>query len=111
MDAVGRYYERVLARKTELQNENTPAAALIDDLVGGVYPEKTKLLAQRTGELHLALASVRDDPAFAPEPFNPMAQRSVYQSMRTLLRRNFESLKKNIQNVPENLRGEAEEIL
>jgi maltose alpha-D-glucosyltransferase/alpha-amylase len=111
LDAVGRYYERVLARKTELQNETTPAAALIDDLVGGVYPEKTKLLAQRTGELHLALASVRDDSAFAPEPFNPMAQRSVYQSMRTLLRRNFESLKKNINNVPDNLRGEAEEIL
>ncbi len=111
LDAVGRYYERVLARKSELQNEATPAAALIDDLVGGVYPEKTKLLAQRTGELHLALASISDDPLFAPEPFNPMAQRSVYQSMRTLLRRNFEALKRKIKDVPENLRGEAEEIL
>src|SRR5579864_1806294 len=111
LDAVGRYYERVLARKSELQNEEMPAAALIDDLIGGVYPEKTKLLAQRTGELHLALASISDDPLFAPEPFNPMAQRSVYQSMRTLLRRNFEALKKKIKDVPENLRREAEEIL
>ena len=111
LDAVGRYYERVLARKAELQNEKSPAAALIDDLVGGVYAEKTKLLGQRTGELHLALASVRDDPVFAPEPFNPMAQRSVYQSMRTLLRRNFESLKKKITDVPAALRDEAEEIL
>ncbi len=111
LDAVGRYYERVLASKTELQSETAPEAALIEELVGGVYPEKAKLLAQRTGELHLALASVRDDPAFAPEPFNPMAQRSVYQNMRTLLRRNFDLLRKKLDNVPDNLRGEAEEVL
>jgi len=111
LDHVGRYYERVLAQKTELQNETTPAAALIEDLVGGIYPEKAKLLAQRTGELHLALASVKEDPLFAPEPFNAMAQRSVYQSMRALLKRNFESLKKNLKDVPEHLRDEAKEIL
>jgi len=111
LDHVGRYYERVLARKVELQNETAPAAVLIEELVGGVYPEKAKLLAQRTGELHLALASVRDDPGFAPEPFNAMAQRSVYQSMRALLRRNFDSLKKNLKDVPDHLRDEAKEVL
>jgi len=111
LDHVGRYYERVLCRKAELQNETQPAAALIEELVGGVYPEKAKLLAQRTGELHLALASVHDDPVFAPEPFNAMAQRSVYQSMRALLRRNFDSLKKNLKDVPEHLRDEAKEVL
>jgi maltose alpha-D-glucosyltransferase/alpha-amylase len=111
LDAVGRYYERVLAQKTELQNQATPAATLIEELVGGVYPEKAKLLAQRTGELHLALASVKDDPLFAPEPFNAMAQRSVYQSMRALLKRNFDSLKKRLKNVPEHLRDEAKDVL
>ena len=40
-----------------------PARSL-EELIGGVYPEKAKLLGQRTGELHLALASVRDDRAF-----------------------------------------------
>src|SRR5262249_54898316 len=44
LDAVGRFYERVLASKTELQNEAAPTAALIEELVGGVYPEKAKLL-------------------------------------------------------------------
>ena len=111
LDHVGRFYERVLARKTDLQNETKPAAILIEELVGGIYPEKAKLLAQRTGELHLALASVRDDPVFAPEPFNPMAQRSVYQSMRTLLRRNFESLKKKLKDIPDHLQEEAKEVL
>src|SRR5262249_49160357 len=89
----------------------TPATPLVEDLVGGIYPEKAKLLAQRTGELHLALASVEDDPLFAPEPFNAMAQRSVYQSMRALLKRNFESLKKNLKYLPDTLRDEEKEIL
>ena len=111
LDHVGRYYERVLARKADLQNESAPAAALIEEIVGGIYPEKAKLLAQRTGELHLALASVRDDPQFAPEPFNAMAQRSVYQSMRALLKRSFDSLKKKLKDVPEHLRDEAKDVL
>ena len=111
LDHVGRFYERVLCRKAELQNETAPAGPLVEELVGGVYAEKARLLAQRTGELHLALASVRDDPVFAPEPFNAMAQRSVYQSMRALLRRNFDSLKKKLRDVPENLRDEAKEVL
>src|SRR6266446_4335997 len=57
LDAVGRYYERVLGRKADLQNQTTPPGSLLDELIGGVYPEKAKVLGQRTGELHLALAS------------------------------------------------------
>src|SRR5262249_7111617 len=111
LDHVGRYYERVLSKKADLQNETAPAGALVEELIGGVYSEKAKLLAQRTGELHLALASAKDDPLFAPEPFNAMAQRSVYQSMRALLRRNFEALKKKLTEVPEHLRDEAKDVL
>src|SRR5439155_18321230 len=68
LDAVGRYYERVLGRKADLQNQTTPPGPLLDELIGGVYPEKAKLLGQRTGELHLAVASRVDDRAFAPSP-------------------------------------------
>jgi maltose alpha-D-glucosyltransferase / alpha-amylase len=111
VDALGRYYERVLERKAGLQNETTPPGALLEELVGGVYPEKVKLLGQRTGELHLALASRTDNPAFAPEPFNSMTQRSVYQSMRTSLRRAFTSLEKKLSDVPAKFRSEAREVL
>jgi maltose alpha-D-glucosyltransferase/alpha-amylase len=111
LDHVARFYERVLARKTELQSETMPTAALIEDLIGGIYPEKAMLLAQRTAELHLALSSAVDDPRFVPEPFNAMAQRSVYQSMRALLKRNFEGLKKKLNDIPDNLRDEAKEVL
>jgi maltose alpha-D-glucosyltransferase/alpha-amylase len=111
LDSVGRYYERVLGRKADLQNQTAPPGALLDELIGGIYPEKAKLLGQRTAELHRALASVEDDRAFAPEPFNAMAQRSAYQSMRALLRRTFALLEKTLPNLPKSFRDEAKEAL
>ena len=111
LDSVGRYYERVLGRKADLQNQTTPPGALLDELVGGVYPEKAKLLGQRTGELHRALAFGADERAFVPEPFNALAQRSVYQSMRASLRRAFTLLEKKLPDLPEAFREEAKQVL
>jgi maltose alpha-D-glucosyltransferase / alpha-amylase len=109
--AVGRYYERVLSRKADLQNQTTPVGALLEEFIGGVYPEKAELLGQRTGEMHRALASSASDRGFAPEPFNAMAQRSVYQNMRASLRRAFELLQKRLPHLPETFREEAKEVL
>jgi maltose alpha-D-glucosyltransferase/alpha-amylase len=50
----------------------------------GEYLERAALLGKRTAELHLALASEPDDPAFAPVPSTMLDQRSVYQSVRSL---------------------------
>jgi maltose alpha-D-glucosyltransferase / alpha-amylase len=111
LDHVGRYYERVLGRKADLQSHNAPTGPLLDELIGGIYPEKAKLLGQRTAELHRALASSDDDRAFSPEPFNAMAQRSVYQSMRALLRRTFSLLQKALPDLPEAFREEAKQVL
>jgi maltose alpha-D-glucosyltransferase/alpha-amylase len=111
LDSVGRYYERVLGRKADLQIEHTPAGPLLEELIGGIYPQKAKLLGQRTGELHLALASDPDDRAFAPEPFNALSQRSVYQNMRASLRRAFALLQKKVPELPEAFRAEAKEVL
>ena len=111
LDAVGRYYERVLGRKGDLQDQGVPPGTLLDELMGGVYTEKAKLLGQRTGELHRALASNTDDRAFAPEFYSAMAQRSVYQNMRASLRRAFTLLQKKLPDVPEAFREEAKDVL
>jgi maltose alpha-D-glucosyltransferase/alpha-amylase len=111
LDSVGRYYERVLGRKADLQIEHTPPGPLLEELIGGIYPQKARLLGQRTGELHLALASDPDDRAFAPEPFNALSQRSVYQNMRASLRKAFALLQKKLTDLPEAFRAEAEEVL
>ncbi|MBX3380211.1 MAG: maltose alpha-D-glucosyltransferase [Phycisphaeraceae bacterium] len=48
--------------------------------------EAAKLLGLRTAELHVALGTDAGDPAFTPEPFSPMYQRAVLQSIRNSLR-------------------------
>ncbi|CAN5528152.1 maltose alpha-D-glucosyltransferase [soil metagenome] len=111
LDSVSRYYERVLARKADLQNKAASIGKLVNELIGGVYPERAKLLGQRTAELHLALASNVDERAFAPEPLNAMAQRSVFQNMRAMVRRSWELFAKKLPTLPENVRAEAEDVL
>ncbi len=111
LDAVGRFYERVLARKSDLQNAVAAPGLLLDELIGGIFPEKARLIGTRTGEMHRALASEAADKGFAPEPFNAMAQRSVYQTMRASLRKAFALLQKKVGNLPEAFRAEAAEVL
>src|SRR5438876_3456045 len=92
-DSLGRYFERVLTGEVQVQELPLPRQPLLELVEGefpppvqellGSYLEQARLLGQRTAELHLALASVSDDPAFAPEPFTAMYQRSLYQSLRT----------------------------
>ena len=61
--------------------------------------------------MHLALSSRPDEEDFAPEPFSVLYQRSVFQSMRALLRRVFQDLKSNLRNLPEPSREEASSLL
>src|SRR5205823_5167973 len=72
-------------RPLDLVGETPPLLA--QETIGS-YLEQARLLGERTAELHLAMASA-SDPAFAPEPFTPLAQRSVYQGMRNSVRRSF----------------------
>ena len=122
LDAIGRYFERVLSRTQDTQQVPGVPASLLDidfpaippllqNLIGGIYLEMAHLLGKRTGELHLALSSSPEDPVFAPEPFSTLYQRAVYQSMRSLVRRVMQFLDKNLKKLPENVRGEATEIL
>jgi maltose alpha-D-glucosyltransferase/alpha-amylase len=99
LDALGRYIERVLSKRPDVSDEHDPA--LLDELIGGVMPERIRLLGQRTAEMHLALAADGDDPDFAPEPFTTLYQRSLHQSMRGTTRRMIQVLRKNLPHIPE----------
>ncbi len=120
LDEVGRYFERVLAKKQEIQEppkgpeslleidpERIPP--LIKELLGGVYLERVQLLGMRTGELHLALAS-SDDPDFAPAPFTVFHQKSLYQSMKVTVDRTFFSLGRQIKDMPDDIKGLASNV-
>ncbi len=120
LDALGRYFERVLAHP-EVQAPPLPQKPLLDLIkenlpspaheMIGTYLEAARLLGQRTAELHIALASDPDDPNFASEPFSVLYQRSIYQSMRSLTNQVFQLLRKRLKNLPEAVRKEAREVL
>jgi len=122
LDAVKHYFERVLAKRHELKSIPEPAPQsfteehlqlppLFEEMIGGMYLEMASLLGIRTAELHLALSSSTDDPDFAPEPFSLLYQRSVYQSMRSMTRKVFQSLAGNSKKLPEPVRDQAAHVL
>jgi maltose alpha-D-glucosyltransferase/alpha-amylase len=70
--------------KPTLKFEEAPE--LIQEMIGRGFYERITRLGQRTAEMHLALASDSSNPAFAPESFNANYQRSLYSSLRKLVR-------------------------
>jgi hypothetical protein len=93
-----------------------PVKLLKQDIPGeiaesiGSFLESARLLGERTGELHLALASDPEDPDFAPVPFTPQYQRGVFQSMRTVAARNLRLLRKQLKTLPADLQPPAQRI-
>ena len=77
----------------------------------GHYIEAANLLGRRTGEMHVALASLRDDPDFAPEGFGPLYQRSLYQSLRNLTGQTFQQARGQLAGLPRERRALAEQVL
>ena len=65
------------------------------------------LLGRRTGELHRAPSSDHDDPNFAPEPYAPLDQRSLYQSLRNGTRQTFQLLSRRLGSLPEAARPDV----
>jgi trehalose synthase-fused probable maltokinase len=68
------------------------------------------LLGQRTAELHLALSSDSEDPAFAPEPFTMQFQNSLETSSAELTSRTLRLLRARMANVPAEYKNKASGI-
>jgi len=117
LDQVRRYFDRALSSHQEGRSVAVSGHSLLEltgeeppALVGetlGAYVEFARLLGRRTAELHLALASRDDDPAFAPEPFTAFYQRGLYQSMRNLTARAFRLLAERVKSLPADVQGDA----
>lgn len=120
IDSVGRFYERVMAKakKEKLPKlVNRPALVfedapeLIQEFIGRGFYERVVRLGQRTAEMHLALASDNTNPAFAPEPFTSNYQRSLYSSLRKLLRDRFKLLRQSLGKLNSDAQQLAERVL
>jgi maltose alpha-D-glucosyltransferase/alpha-amylase len=118
LDSIGRFFESVLSDSgaaTRLAKA-TPAEALLaiaakpsPDIARetiGVYLADAETLGRRTAQMHLALASRDNIPAFAPEPITPHYQRSIYQHLRSQAVQTFQLLRRRGKGNPA-----AEELL
>jgi len=101
IDSVGRFYERVMAKAKkeklpQLINRDAvkfeEAPELIQEFIGRGFYERVVRLGQRTAEMHLALQSDSTTSAFVPEYFTANYQRSLYSTLRKLLRDRFKML-------------------
>ncbi len=102
VDALSRRLEEAIAHGAEapdafaaptapgllgLSADDEPPGELFD------HVEWASLLGRRTGELHVALASDRSDPAMAPEPMTPVDRLSLYHGAGSFARRAFRQLR------------------
>jgi len=123
IDALTSYMERVLSEKVGEAEEMAPkpeasllalAREPVPKLAAnmmGTYIQSAELMGRRTGELHIALASAPDDPAFAPELITPFYQRSIYQSLRVMVANVFPLLRRKLRDMSDEARELAEAVL
>jgi maltose alpha-D-glucosyltransferase/alpha-amylase len=121
LDALHHYFDRVLARPVECRRTPPPKSKLLDlleapipavaeETIGG-YLAFARLLGQRTAELHVALSSRPDDPAFAPEAISAMYRRSLYQYARSHCQRVLTLLRGRLDTLSGPVRDEALALL
>jgi maltose alpha-D-glucosyltransferase / alpha-amylase len=69
----------------------------------GMYLESAATLGRRTAEMHLALASPTNDPAFSPEPLSAEELRTTMKDIRDHAARVFDVLKENVSRLPDDI--------
>lgn len=120
VDSVGRFYERVMAKgktiklpkfvnRSSIRFEDAPD--VIQEFIGRGFYERMVRLGQRTAEMHLALASDNSNPAFVPEPFTANYQRSMYSSLRKLVRDRFSLLETSLSKLTPEVQEFAKKVL
>ncbi len=120
LDRLNDYFDALQALPNlEPADVRTSVPALLDaadepprptaDLIGP-YLESARLMAQRTAELHLALARGRV-AAFTPEPFSLLYQRGLFQTMRSQASETLRGLRRLLPELPGAVRDEATALL
>jgi trehalose synthase-fused probable maltokinase len=111
MKSISAFYNEVGKNSAEgavADSRNVTARALI-----APFLESVGLLARRTAELHLALASpaAAAEPDFAPEPFDDTFQRGFEDALLELTNRIFRQLRHAHDRLPENAKPKVEKVL
>jgi maltose alpha-D-glucosyltransferase/alpha-amylase len=109
LDQVGLFFEQAMARSA-----SGPTKEAEGDVSRGVmasYSGFVRLLGLRTAEMHLALASRREDPVFALEAYSDFYRHGMYHALLARLGRTMEQLKIELPRLPESVRDDAQTAL
>ena len=77
----------------------------------GLYLKAAATLGRRTAELHVALASVADAPAFAPRPLTEADRRGLSVEIRAQVEKTLAALRANLDRLPEAVVPGARRVL
>ncbi len=77
----------------------------------GVFYDSAVNLGKRTAEMHLALASPTDDPAFVPEPFERADLQELVRGLREHAAAVFDVLKNSLARLPDDVTEKASFLL
>ena len=121
LDTLHQYFAEVLAYSDTVATVSLPGSSVLH-LLGealpplaeatiGYYLDSARLLGQRTGELHVALAQATDDAAFTPETFTDFYRRGLYQGMISEVDHTLQLLRRRLPHLPEAFRTDAQQVL
>jgi maltose alpha-D-glucosyltransferase/alpha-amylase len=105
-----RLFHRVADRGAPPPDGTTAVAEVASGLDDG-FVASLRSLGEVTAELHAALASVVDDPAFAPEPIGPADTRTWQAALVALGRRALAALDGRLAGLPGEVRSRAVSVL
>jgi maltose alpha-D-glucosyltransferase/alpha-amylase len=113
LEELERYYENCalislpedidsLAAHDVVALSEEPPSPLARDCLGFSLDSATRI-GRRTADLHMALASPTDDPAFAPEPLTAAGIQSLLADLRENAVRAFDVLRNNVVRLPDEM--------
>ena len=121
LESLTRYYEKVSSKISKSQKTSDliykdrfyfeNLSQTHQKLIGSVMNERVVKLAQRTAEMHIALASNHEQKDFRPERFTEHYQRSIYSGHRKLVADKLDALASRQKSLPKHIRQEAQKIL
>lgn len=107
--ALDSFFDKVLSEKSDHTASFTNGE--LEELMDPFFLEMAELLGQRTAQLHQSLASVNQVKGLAPEPFSLLYQKSLYQALRTHVKRTFAGLQKQLEALEPETRQQIQEVI
>jgi len=122
LDELAHYYEGVVTCPVPDPDALGTVASFLDDPASaktpalarehaGLYLDAAALLGRRTGEMHLALATPTDNPAFAAEPVTPEALAADAARIDAQITRTLDALKRAFTTLPDELTTDSAALI